>query len=50
MADTLFLVIGGPLVALAVVVTVYAQYRAGLTVPPKSLARKWRAETRGPRR
>jgi hypothetical protein len=43
-------VIGGVIVALAVALPVWAHYRASLTVPPRDLVRRWRAETRSPRR
>jgi hypothetical protein len=43
-------VIGDVIVADGIVVTVYLQCTSSLTVPPKDLVRRWRAETRSPRR
>lgn len=43
-------VIGGVIVAAVIAVSVYACYCSSLTVPPKGLVRRWRAETRSPRR
>lgn len=46
----LFAIIGGIIVAAVIVVTVYLQCTSSLTVPPKDLVRRWRAETSSPRR
>jgi hypothetical protein len=45
----LFNVIGSVIVGLIVIASVWACCSASLTVPPKDLARRWRAETRGRR-
>jgi hypothetical protein len=45
-----FAIIGGTIVAVVIVVTVYLQCTASLAVPPKDLRRRWRAETASPRR
>jgi len=46
----LFAVIGGVVVALLVAGSAFLLYFESLTVPPKDLRRRWRAETRSPRR
>jgi hypothetical protein len=46
----LFAIIGDVTIAAVIVVTVYLQCASSLTVPPKDLVRRWRAETRSPRR
>lgn len=38
-------IIGGVIVGLVVALSVLAHCHASLTVPPKDLARRWRAET-----
>jgi hypothetical protein len=43
-------VIGGIIVAALVAGSVCLHFRASLTVPPKDLVRRWRAETSSPRR
>jgi hypothetical protein len=43
-------IIGGVIVALVVALPAWAHYRASLTVPPRDLRRRWRAETSSPRR
>lgn len=46
----LFAVIGGTVVGLLIAGSVFLCCTASLTVPPKSLTRKWHRETSGPRR
>lgn len=43
-------IIGGVIGAALIAGSVYLYYRSSLTVPPKSLRRKWREETASPRR
>ena len=43
-------IIGGVVVALLIAGSAYLCYSASLTVPPKSLTRKWHRETSSPRR
>lgn len=43
-------IIGGIIVAALIGGSVFLCYSASLTVPPKSLTRRWRAETAAPRR
>lgn len=46
----LFAVIGGVVVAVLIAGSAALCYHASLTVPPKDLRRRWRAETRSPGR
>jgi hypothetical protein len=46
----LFAVIGGVIVGVLIAGSAYLLYSESLTVPPKDLRRRWRAETRSPRR
>lgn len=43
-------IIGGIIVAALIAGSVFLCYSANLTVPSKSLTRRWRAETAAPRR
>jgi hypothetical protein len=43
-------IIGGVIVAALIAGSAYLCFRASLTVPPKDLRRRWRAETASPRR
>lgn len=50
MADTLFAIIGGVITGACLIFIAWAVYDQSVNVPPKSLVRKWRAETASPRR
>lgn len=43
-------IIGGVIAAALIAGSVYLQCTSSVAIPPKSLVRKWRAETRSPRR